>query len=209
MKYETGGRGSTMVSSGKGDAGGVSYGSYQFTSKMGGSAARFVGQNDFPWKKDFQGLTPGTSAFTNKWKEVAKANPEQFKNAEHSYIQKSHYDPLTTSVQQHTGVDVNSRSTALRDVVWSTAVQHGGGSTVVQKAFDTMKKQGTFNPNDKNFDANAIKAIYAERGRTNGSGGLVHFGKNSAEVQRGVANRFVSEQKDALKMLSQQQSPPR
>ena len=35
-KYETGGRGPGTVSSGVGDAGGVSYGSYQMTSKPAG-----------------------------------------------------------------------------------------------------------------------------------------------------------------------------
>ena len=42
-KYETGGRGPGTVSSGIGDAGGVSYGSYQMTSRpRGGTVARFV-----------------------------------------------------------------------------------------------------------------------------------------------------------------------
>ena len=49
-KYETGGRGPGIVSTGKGDAGGVSYGSYQMSSKLG-VAAKFVSQPDFPFSK--------------------------------------------------------------------------------------------------------------------------------------------------------------
>src|SRR6185503_8897206 len=42
-KYETGGRGPGVVSTGSGDPGGVSYGSYQMASKMG-TVVRFVAQ---------------------------------------------------------------------------------------------------------------------------------------------------------------------
>src|SRR5215211_8493937 len=40
-KYETGGRGPGTVSTGAGDPGGVSYGSYQMATKMG-TVARFI-----------------------------------------------------------------------------------------------------------------------------------------------------------------------
>src|SRR4026209_65745 len=43
-KYETGGRGPGTVSTGAGDRGGVSYGSYQMASKMG-VPAKFVKQD--------------------------------------------------------------------------------------------------------------------------------------------------------------------
>ena len=46
-KYETGGRGPGTVSTGAGDRGGVSYGSYQMASKLG-VATRFVKQTGFP-----------------------------------------------------------------------------------------------------------------------------------------------------------------
>src|SRR5688572_25095226 len=46
-KYETGGRGPGTVSTGAGDRGGVSYGSYQMATKMG-VPARFVSQQGFP-----------------------------------------------------------------------------------------------------------------------------------------------------------------
>ena len=62
-KYETGGRGPGTVSTGAGDPGGVSYGSYQMATKMG-VPARFVTQPGFPWLQDFQNLVPGTAQFT-------------------------------------------------------------------------------------------------------------------------------------------------
>ena len=62
-KYETGGRGPGTVSTGSGDPGGVSYGSYQMATKTG-TVARFVGQKGFQWADDFKGLAPGTAPFT-------------------------------------------------------------------------------------------------------------------------------------------------
>ena len=47
-----------------------------------------------------------------------------------------------------------------------------------------------------------IRAIYAERGRTKPDGSLAYFSRNSPNVQKGVANRFKSELKDALAMLA-------
>ena len=53
-RYETGGRGPGVVSTGAGDAGGASYGSYQMTSKPGGGTVRrFVTQPDFPFRDNF------------------------------------------------------------------------------------------------------------------------------------------------------------
>ena len=88
-KYETGGRGPGVVSTGAGDPGGVSYGSYQMATKMG-TVARFVGQTGFRWATDFQGLTPGTAPFTDCWKRIAANDTSAFQSAQHAFIKKSH-----------------------------------------------------------------------------------------------------------------------
>jgi hypothetical protein len=77
-KYETGGRGPGTVSSGSGDAGGVSYGSYQMTSRNGGTVGRFVSQPGFPWQETFQGLEPGSDEFTTAWRTLAEEHPEDY-----------------------------------------------------------------------------------------------------------------------------------
>jgi hypothetical protein len=61
-KYESGGRGPATVSSGIGEPGGVSYGTYQLASKIG-RADQFVRQY-YPAR--FQGLTAGSEAFTQQ-----------------------------------------------------------------------------------------------------------------------------------------------
>jgi LysM repeat protein len=198
-KYETGGRGPGTVSTGSGDPGGVSYGSYQMATKMG-TVARFVGQTGFQWAKDFQGLTPGTAPFTACWKRIATDQTDAFQRAQHAFIKKSHYDLLAAKILADDGLDVNTRSRALQDVVWSTAVQHGGATSIIHKAYGNV----TGKPSDADFDKQLIRAIYAERGRRKADGNLAYFSKSSPGVQSGVANRFKNEQQDALAMLAKE-----
>lgn len=198
-KYETGGRGPGVVSSGAGDPGGVSYGSYQMATKMG-VPQKFVKQPGFPWLADFQNLTAGTADFTACWKRIAANETDAFQKCQHEYIKKTHYDLLAAKILSDDGLDVNTRSRALQDVVWSTAVQHGGATSMVHKALANVTCAKT----DPAFDEQLIRAIYAERGRKKPDGNLVYFSKSSPNVQKGVANRFKNELTDALAMLAKE-----
>ena len=201
-KFESGGRGPTTISGGVGDPGGVSYGTYQMKSQPnGGSVKTFVNQPDFPWRAEFAGLTPGLPAFSAKWREIAGHAPTVFRNAERAFIKQTYYDPFCRRMAEVDGVDVAQLSHALQDVIWSTALQHGPNANIVHLAFNQMRAARTFDPAAPGFDRNAIIAIYAERGRKDANGGLVHFPHSSRAVQLSVARRFVEEQADALKML--------
>jgi hypothetical protein len=98
------------------------------------------------------------------------------------------------------GVNVLTLSHALQDVIWSTAVQHGPGANVPHVALSSVRTR----PGDPSFDRDFIVAIYAERGRKRADGVLARFSRNSPAVQRGVAQRFRDEQRDALAMLAQE-----
>jgi len=196
-KYETGGRGPGTVSSGAGDPGGVSYGSYQMATKTG-TAKRFVTQSTFPWLQDFQNLTPGTADFSACWKRIATNQTDEFQKCQHEYIKKTHYDLLVAKILSEDSLDINTRSNALQNAVWSTAVQHGPGTPIVHRACATLTCKQT----DPEYDEQLIRAIYAERGRRKPDGNLAYFGKSSPSVQTGVANRFKNELQDALKMLA-------
>lgn len=198
-KYETGGRGPGTVSTGAGDPGGVSYGSYQMASKMG-TATRFVTQSGFPWLADFQNLKAGTAPFTACWKRIAAEQTDAFQRAQHSFIKKSHYDLLAAKILNDDGLDVNTRSHALQDVIWSTAVQHGGATPIVHRALSNVSVSRT----DPSFDEQFICAVYAERGRKKPDGNLAYFSKSAPGVQKGVARRFKDELQDALAMLAKE-----
>jgi murein DD-endopeptidase MepM/ murein hydrolase activator NlpD len=196
-KFETGGRGPGTVSTGIGDKGGVSYGSYQMASKLG-VVGKFLAQLEPSFRSQFGSLKPGTAEFTAVWKQIAKTEPDRFQDAQHSFIKKSHFDPLVAKIKAHDGWDVTIRSHAIQDVIWSTAVQHGGASSIPHIAFASLGIDATH----PEFDKRMIVAIYAERGRRRSDGVLANFSGNSADVQKGVANRFKSEQSDALAMLA-------
>ena len=201
-KYETSGRGPGTVSTGRGDAGGVSYGSYQMTSRPnGGTVGRFIAEPDFPWRARFAGLTPGADDFSARWRALAAEAGDAFFAAQHAYIQRTHFDPLVRRIAAEDGLLVSARSHAVQDAVWSTAVQHGPNAAIVHSALLALGGGPAVEPATRENDRKLIVAIYAERGRRDPDGALAHFRRNSQRVQESVAQRFVNEQRDALAML--------
>jgi LysM repeat protein len=200
-QYESGGRGPGTVSSGAGDPGGVSYGTYQLAGNMN-RPQEFLANEGSRWAAEFGGARPGTAAFTAAWREIAAREPEAFEAAQHDYIQRTHYQVQADQVQTQTGVDVTNRSAALRDVVWSTSVQHGPETQVVARAMANVQAQGVTPTDGQTYDRALINAIYDERGRRDAGGGLAYFSSSSASVQASVANRFAEERRDALNMLN-------
>lgn len=210
-RYEAKGPGT--VSTGKGDKGGVSYGSYQFAS-ANGSAAEFVRslkKTHFSYYVALAGARPGTPAFSAAWRKLATKDPIGFDRAQHEYIKKKFYDVAAACIKRLVGMDLDLRSATLRDVVWSTAVQSGpcagpkayargirGAADIVKIA---LKGQDPATVSDEEL----IKAIYAERGRKNTNGTLVYFSGSSKQVQQGVSNRYKDEMKNALSHLMNEQ----
>ncbi|QNP40065.1 peptidoglycan-binding domain-containing protein [Lysobacter solisilvae (ex Woo and Kim 2020)] len=119
--YESSGLGAGVISSGKGDHGGVSYGAYQLSSKMG-TLAEYLEQSRYG--EQFKGLTPATPTFNAKWKEIARTDPE-FARDQHDYIGRSHYGEQLDKLKG-AGLDLSTRGRAVQDVIWSTSVQFGG-----------------------------------------------------------------------------------
>lgn len=190
-RYETSGRGPGAVSSGQGDAGGVSYGSYQLASKLN-RPEEFLANEGAHWASEFHGAKSGSPMFSTAWKAVAAREPNTFHAAQHAFIKRTHYDFQIAHVLKATGVNLDRWSDAVRDAVWSTAVQHGPTNALVIRV---MK-------GDPPHDRALLIALYAERGRRKADGNLLYFSKNSPAVQASVAARFRAELKDALAMLA-------
>lgn len=199
-QYETGGRGPGTVSSGAGDPGGVSYGTYQLAGNLG-RPQQFLANEGRAWAAEFGGTSPGSEAFTATWKAIAAREPDRFEAAQHAYIQRTHYAVQVQHVNAATGLDLSTRSAALKDVAWSTSVQHGPESQVIVRAMARVEAQGVKPSDGQAYDRALINAVYDERGKRNGDGTLAYFTSASARVQTSVANRFASERRDALAML--------
>lgn len=193
-KYESGGRGPGTVSTGKGDPGGVSYGTYQLASKVG-RADDFV-KKYYP--DEFKGLKGGTDDFTKAWKTLADKDSKGLHANEHAYIKETHYDPQAAKLAKELSLDVAKRSAALRDVVWSVAVQHGPNTDLIITSIKPLLKHAKL---ADVTDEAIIRAVYAERGRKDSDGKLVYFKRVSDDWIPGLTKRFESELKDALEML--------
>lgn len=199
-RYETGGRGPGTVSTGQGDPGGVSYGSYQLATNRG-RPQEFLANEGARWALEFAGAAPGSAGFSSTWRAIAAREPDAFGDAQHAFIERTHYDVQMAHVQRNSGVDLSTRSPAVRDAVWSTAVQHGPQSAVVNRAIATVEARGIRPADGEAYDRALIDAIYDERGRRDANGSLVYFSSSPASTQQSVANRFASERADALAML--------
>lgn len=201
-RFEVGNRGPGSVSSGIGDRGGVSYGCYQMTSRPnGGTVLRFVRDPAFPFAAVFKNLIPGTPEFSAAWRNLAKRQPDLFRAAQHDFIRRTHYDPMVMRIKDATGIDVSTRSPALQECIWSTAVQHGPASRIPVNACNAVLE--SLQPTDRDaFDEAWIRAIYAERCRRAADGTLVHFRSSSANLQESIAKRYEVELVAALRMLN-------
>lgn len=198
-----GGEGSATVSTGRGDAGGASYGLYQMTSKttdkkgrskIGGTVSEFIGGSK--WAKEFEGLTPGTPEYTKKWKEIATGpQAKEFEAAQHQYIKQTHYDPAMQKLQKE-GIDLSGRGMAVKNVMWQASVGAGarGGSNIVRNALKGKDMAGM-------SDKDVINAIYDEMSKPGEGGqGLAYYSKNTAKVQEGVKRNLDRAREAALAM---------
>ena len=177
QKFESGTSGAGTVSSGRGDPGGVSYGTFQLSSKAGTAASFMKFMTKQGQGERFKGLKPGTPAFSKAWKEEAAANPN-FENLQKEYIKKTHFDP----VRKHATSEGVPDNEAVNQVLWSIGVQHGGAKGIVSRA--------KIKPSDDT--STVINKLYDSRIK------YVKGLKMAASTKQSLLNRYTQERKDAL-----------
>ena len=186
-KYETGGWNPGMVSSGAGDHGGISYGLSQFSTTQG-SAKSFVSwlSKKYPTLGSyFEGLSPGTSAFGNAWKKCYSEHGDEFANAQTEYTYENMVQPWINKAKSKTGIDF-SRSMALKEAAYSTAVQFGpSGLQMLKNVTSGMS------------DQEVITAMYDDKINNVST----YFRSSSSSVQAGVKSRFQREKQDLLDLI--------
>jgi LysM repeat protein len=160
VRYESRGDVGT-VSSGRGDPGGVSYGAYQFATNTGDAAALVASPEFRPWAREFENLTPGTEAFGNQWRAVAARDPNAFGEAQHAYVERTHYDPVVNRVDSDTGYNLDNASAAVRNATWSVSVQHSAAARILS---DAVRRTDQALPRtDPGYEATLIDNIYDRR----------------------------------------------
>jgi len=151
--YEAGSPGT--ISSGAGDAGGKSYGSYQFASAYDIPKAFFnwcLKSDDTYYQSIGQRLSDAYTAdgkkyktnFDAEWKALAKENADGFEQCQRNYVQLKYYDPAVKKIEaEYDGFDMDNYSIALRNVIWSRAVQLGVSGCVSMMGY-VFDKIGNF-----------------------------------------------------------------
>ena len=177
--------------------GGTCYGIYQLSSNMGtmGEFLEFLEDREPELASRLRQAGPmntggRTGGMPEEWQRIDKENPERFSELQHEFIHHNFYLPAARGVESRTDLDMEKASPALKEVLWSTAVQHGvhGSMNIFQKVAEKIGYENVESP-----DREMIEAVYAERSR--------RFTGSSEAVQSAVQSRFHEEMKQALAML--------
>ena len=183
--------------------GGCSYGTYQIETKKGTMKDYLNYLNKNPNYQDFysslqeaggyNAALSGTDVFKGKWQELS--NNSDFLKSQHNFIIASKLNPALNLVKDINGLDFDKRSPVLKDVLFSTAAQHGqgGASDVFHNALGYDVSNLT--------DEEIINKIYDEREYNSG-----YFSGSSEEYRKNMKkNRFPQERTRALELLKRYQ----
>lgn len=194
-RFESGGDGIAAI--GYDGTGGTSYGKYQIASRVGGMTdfLKFLDREAPDMAGRLRKAGPADTGgrkgkMPEVWRDIAREEPERFERLQENFIRESHYQPALAAIVKRTRLMEDKISPVMREVIWSTAVQHGpaGAARLFDRA-DNMSGEET----GPAYERKLINNVYALR-----SG---QFGSSSREVQASVARRFVQEKMLALNML--------
>ncbi|WP_371261478.1 hypothetical protein [Bacillus sp. OV322] len=64
------------------------------------------------------------SSFVSAWSSVYNKDKTGFYQEQHDFIKYSHYDPVVKQVKAQYCYDASTKSLAIQEIFWSSAVQH-------------------------------------------------------------------------------------
>lgn len=203
-KYESNGHPGT-VSTGEGDYGGISYGTYQLASKTGSVQAfiNWLRESDDKAKQSYalalSRFDIATPNFSAVWREIARVDEEGFQTMQHEYIKHAYYDKAVELLRTRY-FNAEKHSNIMQDVIWSRAVQYGVGNIIemFEDALAIMAERlGIQLPNlsyvdEKRFDWDLINCIYDT---------CMTKEWNNSILRDNLNERFQSEKEEALQAL--------
>ena len=127
-------------------------------------------------------------AFGDKWREIAAREPQASFLAQHAFIERTHYSRVVNHVADAAALDINTRSRAVQNVVWSMSVQHGKAARLVAAAVHDTGLPAT--GETVTYDRRLINALYDIR--------EAYVDKIGQPV---LKNRYRSERQEALQQL--------
>lgn len=190
--------------------GGTSYGKFQISSRAGtmNRFLSFLNERDPALAERLRRSGPANTGSTQgrmpaEWVKIAQEMPERFEGLQTEFIKKDHYQPAREKILARTGVDIETAKPALREALFSTAVQHGasGAARIFNQAIDKfLGKEGAqasaTAPGVKNFEQALVSEVYSRR--------QSQFGGSTDAVRASVRGRLRQEKDMVLAMLDRQ-----
>lgn len=170
-KYEAGKAGPAAISPR------AEYGTYQL-STVKGTLPKFLTMHGYA--DEFRGTRPGTESFNRRWRELAK-NPE-FVEAQHSFIEKTHFEPAREFANR---LKIPN-TPAINEALWSASVQHGGWRTIVRNAGITSGMS----------EREMVSRLYDARVRY-----VEKLGTFSRKTKQVLKKRYMNEKRDVLNII--------
>lgn len=181
--------------------GGCSYGTYQIETKRGTMKdylkylQKHQDYQDFYHKLQQAGgyntALAGDAQFKNAWADLSK--DADFLQSQHNFIIDEKLNRALNKIQDIKGLDLDNRSPVIKDVLHSTATQHGQGGA--PKILHNALGYDASNLSDEDI----INKIYDERSNTDG-----YFTNSSPEYKQNIkTDRFPKERLKALELLRQ------
>lgn len=182
--------------------GGWSYGTYQIATQNGtmNDYLKYLQQHP-AYQRFYYSLQraggndtaiTGDVQFKNTWADLSKNS--DFLQSQQDFMVAKKLDPTLRRISDIKGLDLEDRSPVIRDVLYSTAAQHGegGAAHVMHRSFGNNTDISTLS------DEEIINQIYNERSDVNH-----HFKSSPQDIKDGVKKRFQNERRKALELLKQ------
>ncbi len=188
-QYESGKNGISAVAYDR--VGGTSYGKFQIASKPGtfDDFVKYLSREAPDIAEQLKKGGPSNTGSRNGrmpeiWKSIAESQPNRFELLQENFIKRTHFDPAFSSLQ-NSGLDTTCP--VLKEVVWSTAVQHGatGAKRIFSRALNST------NGNDMESFINNVYEVRTKQFRSSTEG-----------VQSAIEVRLAEEKNTALNMLT-------
>jgi len=202
--FESGDKGAAAI--GYDRTGGTSYGKFQISSRAGtmNRFLSYLSEQEPALAERLRKSGPANTGSTrgrmpDEWARIAAENPERFERLQTEFIKKDHYQPAREKIREQTGVDIETAKPALREALFSTAVQHGatGAARIFNEAIDKyMRKPEAAQASGavaKSFEQALVSEVYSKRQN--------QFGGSSEAVRASVRGRLRQEKDMVLAML--------
>lgn len=204
-RFESGVDGASSV--GHTPRAGTSYGTFQIASGTPtyDNFLRFLETRAPEWHARLRGKGPANTGGVDgpvpqEWRNIARENPQRFERLQYEFILLTHYRPALQEIYETTGLNISALSPAVREVLWSSVVQHGvgGGVALFVSAIEAIKPRILEERHNRLFEQALIEEVYACR--------LNAFGVTAQTSRGAMANRYSREKTQALGLLDRHYS---